>query len=574
MNRQIRLVGVGLMALFVALFVQLNYLQVVHAPSLQHNSLNGEQVIKEYDLPRGAIFSTDGTTLAYSKQTPKGSSFKYERLYPTGSLFGQLTGYYSFIYGSEGVEKAYDSVLVGTKHSFNLPTNLEQLGHLLTNVPAAQNVTLTLSDKLQALARKELAGRDGSVVALNPSTGAILAMYSNPTYNPERLSQLSTVKETQAWKRLLAAPGNPLLPGAYRNRWFPGSTFKVITSAAVYDHQPSLATQTFPTLSQLPLPDTTNTLHNFGGETCGGQLLQLFTVSCDTGFGAIGLSLGGTKLEAEARSFGFNATPPLDLPNPAKSYFPAASSFSANRPTLAYSAIGQEDVQATPLLMAMMAGAIADHGKMMTPHVLEKITNSQNSVVSTFKPKMWKQATSAGTAANLTKLMESVVSAPDGTGVAAAIPGVQVAAKTGTAQTGTGKTDDWFVAFAPAAHPQVAVAVLIPDQPSANEFQGGTVAAPIAKAMLEAAINGHITGGAAGPTSTTTTPKHTAPSTTPSTAPATTHVTPPPATAPPTTQPPVTAPPTTATPPTTTAPPSTAASGTPASTAHTGNGGG
>jgi len=564
-NRQIRLVGVGLMALFIALFVQLNYLQVVHAPSLQHNTLNGEQVIKEYNLPRGAITSSDGTTLAYSRKSPPGSGFTYERLYPTGSLFGQLTGYYSFIYGSDGVEKAYDSVLVGTKHSFNLPTNLEQLGHLLTNVPSAQNVTLTVSDKLQALAQRELAGRDGSVVALNPSTGAILAMYSNPTFNPEKLSQLSTVKETKAWKRLLAAPGNPLLPGAYRNRWFPGSTFKVITSAGVYDHQPSLATHSFPVLSQLPLPDTTNTLHNFGGETCGGALLQLFTVSCDTGFGAIGLDLGGTTLEAEARAFGFDATPPLDLPNPARSYFPPASSFSANRPTLAYSAIGQEDVQATPLLMAMMAGAIADHGKMMTPHVLEKITNSQNAVVSSYQPKVWRRATSAATASSITKLMESVVSAPDGTGRAAAIPGVQVAAKTGTAQTGTGRTDDWMVAFAPAAHPQVAVAVLIPDQPSANEFQGGTVAAPIAKAMLQAAISGHLTGGSAGPTPTTTTPAtHTAPSTTPSTAPRTTPSTAPattPVTAPPTTHAPVTAPPTTAAPPTTTAPPTTAKTG-------------
>jgi peptidoglycan glycosyltransferase len=519
MNRQIRWVGAGIMALFVVLFVQLNYLQVVHAPALQHNSLNGEQVVKEYNLPRGAIISSDGVTLADSTPAPSSSSFKYARHYPTGALFAQVTGYYSFIYGSDGVEKTYDSVLVGTKHRFKVPTNLNDLGKLLTNSPTAQNVTLTLSDKLQKLAQSELAGRDGSVVALDPSTGAILAMYSNPTYNPESLSQLSTVKETAAWKRLLAAQGNPLSPGAYRNRWFPGSTFKVITASAVYDHQPALATKSYPSLNALHLPDTTNELHNFGQETCGGMLPELLTVSCDTGFGAVGLDLGAAKLSREAKAFGFDQTPPIDLPDPAQSYFPPTSSFVQNRPTLAYSAIGQEDVQATPLEMAMVAGAIADKGRMMSPHVLDKVTNAQNAVVSTYHPKLWQQATSAATAAQMTTLMESVVSSPDGTGTEAAIPGVAVAAKTGTAQTGTNLTDDWMIAFAASPHPSIAVAVLLPDQPAADEFQGGTVAAPIAKAMIEAYLSDHPSAGTAPSASTTTVPTSHTTTTTPPTAP-------------------------------------------------------
>jgi peptidoglycan glycosyltransferase len=562
MNRQIRLVGLGIMALFVVLFVQLNYLQVVRAPALDHSPLNGERVVEEYNKPRGAIVSADGVTLAQSVRAPKGSQFSYRRLYPTGSLFGQITGYYSFIYGSDGVEKTYDSVLTGADDKSGFPTDLSGIRRLLTKSNSSQNVTLTLSDKLQTLARTELAGRNGSVVALDPSTGAILSMYSNPSYDPSELSQLSTARETAAWKRLLAAPGNPLSPGSYRNRWFPGSTFKVITSAAVYDHDPVLATRSYPVASAIPLPETTLLLHNFGGEACGGQLPELLTVSCDTGFGQVGLDLGARRLADEARSFGFDQTPPLDLPDPAQSFFPAVSSFARNLPTLAFSAIGQEDVSSTPLEMAEVAGAIADHGTMMTPHVLAKVTNAQGAVVSTYKPTVWRRATSAATAGTVTRLMESVVDSPDGTGVEARIPGVEVAAKTGTAQTGTGKTDDWFIAFAPAAHPTIAVAVLLPDQGAADDIQGGTLAAPIARAMIEAYLAG---GTTTAPTSTTTTPATTPPPSATTTPGAPGSTTPPAATVPATTAPANTAPANTA--PATTAPVTTPS--TPPSTAAT-----
>jgi peptidoglycan glycosyltransferase len=497
MNRQIRFVGLGLMALFIVLFVQLNYLQVVRAPSLNASPLNGARVVHEYDKQRGAIVSADGVTLAQSVRTPAGSAFTYQRLYPAGSLFAQITGYYSFIYGSDGLERTYDTILTGADSKSGFPTNLSGLRQLLTRSNTAQNITLTVSDQLQKLARTELAGRNGSVVALDPATGAVLAMYSNPTYNPSVLAQLSTTQETAAWQRLLKAGGNPLSPGAYRNRWFPGSTFKVITSAAVYDHAPALAARVIPSASALKLPQTTNLLHNFGSERCGGTLPALFTVSCDTGFGQLGLDLGAQKLGSEASAFGFNQTPPIDLPDAAQSFFPATSSFSQNLPTLAFSAIGQDDVSATPLEMAEVAAAVADHGTMMTPHVLASVSNAQNVVVSRYEPKVWRQATSAATAAQLTTLMEAVVDSPDGTGTAARIPGVEVAGKTGTAQTGTGKTDDWFIAFAPAAHPTIAVAVVLPFQPASDEFQGGTLAAPIAKAMIQAFLATSTTAGAA-----------------------------------------------------------------------------
>jgi peptidoglycan glycosyltransferase len=484
MNRQIRLAGLGVMVLFVALFLQLNYVQIIHAGALESNPLNGRAVVKEFTAKRGDIVSADGVTLATS--TPANDQFKYLRQYPTGALFEQVTGFFSFTYGSDGAERTYDKILRGAKSPFHLPTSLSGLRQLLTNQDKSQSITLTVLDKLQTLAQKELAGRTGSVVALNPKTGAILAMYSNPNFDPNQLSTHNQQQAQAAYKALVAQPGGVLAPGAYRQRWFPGSTMKIVTAAAVYDHQPSLATKTYPTLSALPLPQTTNFLHNFAGETCGGQLPQLFTISCDTGFGQVGLDLGGESLYGEAQSFGFDRTPPVDLPFAVQSNFPQAFTFTQDLPGLAYSAIGQQDVQATPLEMALVAAGIADGGTIMTPHVLDHVTNSQNAVVSTYQPKPWLQATSGATASTINQLMLSVVNAPNGTGTAARIPGVAVAAKTGTAQTGTNQIDAWFTAFAPAQNPQIAVAVLLPNQPSGNEYQGGTLAAPIAKAMIEA----------------------------------------------------------------------------------------
>jgi peptidoglycan glycosyltransferase len=484
MNRQIRLLGAGIMVLFVALFVNLNYLQIVHANSLNSNPLNGEAVVKEYTAQRGNIISADGVTLATS--TPSKDSFKYLRQYPTGSLFEQVTGYFSFTYGSDGAERFYDQVLTGKKSPFKLPTSVQGIKNLLTNSNASQSITLTVLDKLQALAQSELTGRTGSVVAIVPKTGAILAMYSNPSFNPNELAGHNLSQVAANYKSISATPGGVLDPPAYRQSWFPGSSFKIITASAVYDHDPALINQVQPSLNALKLPQTTLQLHNFGGEVCGGNLLELFTVSCDTGFGQLGLDLGANNLAGEATSFGYDQAPPLDLPFTAKSNFPPASSFAQNLPTLAYSAIGQEDVQATPLEMAMVGAGIANGGVIMSPHILDHVTNSQNQTVDTYSASKWLTATSPATAASVTSLMEAVVNSPNGTGTAAAIPGVTVAGKTGTAQTGTGLTDDWFVAFAPAQNPQIAVSVVLPNQGGANEYTGGAVAAPIAKALIEA----------------------------------------------------------------------------------------
>jgi peptidoglycan glycosyltransferase len=484
-NSRVRLIGVGATALVVVVFAQLNYLQIFHASSLDNNRLNTRGILAQYQEPRGDIISADGVTLAQS--VPSNDQYRYQREYPEGSLFGQITGYFSFTYGTDGLEREYNSLLTQTRGTLTVPLNLRQIKTFFGAQSAPDNLHITVLSWLQKLAADELAGRDGAVVAINPKTGAVLAMYSGPSYDPSPLASHDQAVEQKAWNALNVSPGKPLLAGAYRERFFPGSTFKVITAAAVYDHKPSLATKAFPVSSGFVLPGTSGqVLHNFAGEACGGRLLELFTVSCDTGFAQLGLEVGAPNLAREAAGFGWDRPTPLDLPGVAESFFPAGPTFVHNQAALAKSAIGQESVQAVPLTLALDVAGVANGGVIMAPHLLDDVTGPQGQAVLTYRPRPWLTATSRSTAAKLTNLMLSVVNSPHGTGVEARIPGVEVAGKTGTAQTSGPDIETWFVAFAPAPDPQIAVAVLVEDQPPADEYQGGTIAAPIAKAIIEA----------------------------------------------------------------------------------------
>jgi penicillin-binding protein A len=484
MNKQIRIIGIAMVCLFVVLFGQLNYLQVVRANSLNHNPLNTRLALKKFTTKRGDLVTSDGVVLAHSN--PVNDDFKWQRVYPQGALYGDITGFFSFTYGETGAERSFDADLTGANTPFQIPKSLKQLTVLQDK---SQTVTLTLSDKLQRVAAEQLGGRAGAIVALDPTNGAILAMYSNPTYDPSKLALHNQQDVRSFWQQINADPTHPMLSAAFQSRFFPGSTFKTITASAVYDHQPALATKQYPTLSALPLPQTNGqVLRNFGGEACGGVLSDLFSISCNSGFAAIGLDLGGPTLAAEATSFGFNQTPPLDLPGTAQAFFPSGDSFKRDLPGLAKSAIGQQNVQATPLEMALVASAIANHGVIMKPHILKSVTNSQGQVTHTYQPSPWITATSPGTSDQMKGLMISVVNA--GTGVAAQIPGVQVAGKTGTAQTGLNTIHAWFVAFAPADQPKVAVAVLVEDQPEGNQARAGIIAAPLAKAAIQQALTG------------------------------------------------------------------------------------
>ena len=481
MNTQIKRLGIVLFVLFSALFVQLNWLQVIDAHSLNNNPANSRAAVRDFIQPRGVIQTSDGAVLAQS--VPSNDAFKLQRQYPQGELFAHVTGYFSFTYGSEGAERSFNDELTGhvSGGGFN-PKNL-----LLPRDKTA-NVTLTVSKALQQVASDALGERKGAVVALDPRNGSVLAMVDYPSYDPAVLASHDQDAVRQAWTSMNADPQKPLLPQTYRERFFPGSSFKVVTAATALATGTATLTQpVYPNLTELPLPNAGGqTLSNFGGERCGGPLPEALRVSCNTAFGQLGLDLGGDKLSAGAEAFGFNKVPPLDLPFGAASSFPPASAFVHDKPALAKSAIGQQDVAATPLEMALVAAGIGNNGVIMTPHVLGDVRDTDGNVVQKYDPKPWLTAVPPGVANSVRDMMVNVVNA--GTGTAARIPGVTVAGKTGTAQTGNNTSHTWFISFAPAEAPRVAVAVIVENQPNVSEATGGTVAAPIAQAVMRAAL--------------------------------------------------------------------------------------
>lgn len=479
MNRAIRRVGIGVTVLVLLLVGQLTYLQVYDADRLANDPRNIRAALRDFTKPRGRIITADGQIVARSVET--GDQLKFQRLYPLGDLFAQIAGYQSFVFGNVGVERTYNNELAGRDPLLQI----RNVGDVLAGKEPIGNVVLSVSAGLQVAARDALGGQRGSVVVMNPKTGSILAMYSNPSYDPQPYAGHNS-KEVQGYNQLLRAnPDKPDLPRAYRERYPPGSTFKVITASVALNAGLVTPETNFPTLSQLTLPQTTNTLRNFGGGSCGGTLANSFTISCNTTFGRIGLDLG-EQFVPGMEGFGIYSAPPLDVsPGAAESGGPPPGSFQQNQPQFAFAGIGQGDVFVTPLELALAASAVANNGQIMQPHVGERITDADDSTVKMIDAKPWRTAMSPQVASTMTTLMTSVVNSSNGTGTAARIPGVTVAGKTGTAQNETGAPHAWFVGFAPAEDPQVAVAVIVEHGGSAgSEATGGRVAAPVAAQMM------------------------------------------------------------------------------------------
>jgi peptidoglycan glycosyltransferase len=415
-------------------------------------------------------------------------------------LYSQVVGYDSTYYGTAGVENQYNSYLSAHKQPAQ---NFSQVLGLDPTASVTDNITLTINPTLQKTAQSAIAqiagtNKDAAVVALNPTTGAVLADYSNPTFDPNPLA----APDSNAGTYAQLAAGNAYfktrdaegfyagLPLATAETFFPGSTFKVVTTSAVYNLMPSLSGFNFPQAASTPLPNSNQILKNDGNTLCGGSITEMLPQSCDPGYGLLGIALGAPTLAKQAQLFGYNSLPPIDLPKQwvATPYFPSAASLvPPNEAFLAYSAIGQYNVQASALSNALVAAGIADGGVIMTPHVMAQIRDSQENVVATALPKPWMQATSQQAAAQTTALMKLVVTQGTASGVGFS-PALDAAVKTGTAQTGNGaaNTDDWMIGFAPANDPKIAVAVVVPLQP----FQGtgAADAGPIMKAMLDAAL--------------------------------------------------------------------------------------
>jgi peptidoglycan glycosyltransferase len=489
MDRQIRRLAVAFLVLFLLLLGQLTYLQVFAAEDLANNPANQRLLLEEYDVDRGNILARDERTVLARSRPTKGK-LKYLRVYPQDGLTGQITGFYSVVYGRSGLELKYNDFLSGRAPQL-LPQNL--VDEILGRPKRGASVITTIDAKLQRVASRALGNLPGGVVALDPRTGEVLALVANPTYDPTPLASHNTTKVRAAWHQLVHDPEKPLISRAFQELYPPGSTFKMVTAAAALENGMT-PSSTFDNPPELDLPQTTNTLQNFGGEHCLGgaaqlTLAQAFTVSCNVVFGEVGLKLGAEKLVAQAEKFGFNQQVPFDLPF-AEGQIPEASAFAQDLPGVAYSAIGQQSVLANPMQMALVAEAIANHGVEMQPRLVREIRDADGRVVQSFGPKEYGRPISAKTARELTQMMVSVVQS--GTGTAAQIPGVQVAGKTGTAQHPNGNPHAWFVSFAPAQNPQIVVAVVVLNGGSlGSEATGGHVAAPIAKAVLETAFEGN-----------------------------------------------------------------------------------
>jgi peptidoglycan glycosyltransferase len=480
-NRAIRRVGIGITVLVLLLVGQLTYLQVYDADHLANDPRNIRTALRDFARPRGRILTADGQIVARSVKT--GDELKFQRLYPLGPLFSQIAGYQSFVFGNVGVERTYNSELAGRDPLLQI----KNVGDVLAGKEPVGNVVLSINAGLQQAARDALGASRGSAIVMNPKTGAILAMYSNPSYDAQPLAGHSS-KDVQAYNQLLRAnPDKPDLPRAYRERYPPGSTFKIVTASVALGAGLVNPNTEFPTLSELKLPQTNNTLKNFGGESCGGTLAHSLQVSCNTTFGRIGLDLGDQFVPG-MQQFGIGSAPPLDVaPGAVPSVGPPPGSFRQNQPLFAFAGIGQGDIAVTPLQMALAASAVANNGVIMQPHVTDRITDADDNPVKTIDPKPWRTAMSPQVAATMTTLMIGVVEG--GTGQGARIPGVSVAGKTGTAQTETGSAHAWFVSFAPADDPQVVVAVILEHGGTAgSEATGGRFAAPIAQQLMRIAL--------------------------------------------------------------------------------------
>jgi len=483
MNGGIRRVGLLILVLFVGLVAQLTYLQLVDSNKLADDPHNTRRFLQDLRRPRGPIVSADGTVLA--KSVPSNDPLKYQRVYPaaTAKLFAHVVGYQSVQFGSVGVEAQYSSALAG-KGSLSF----HNLGPLVNPRPATGTVVLNLSVKAQAAAADGLAGRRGSVVVLNVRTGGIVAAYSNPTFDPKLLVSHNAQIATLARQFLLAAPENPLLARAWREVYPPGSTFKTVTASTALQDNVDV-NKHFPFITELPLPLTTATLQNFGGERCGGPLEEGFIESCNTTFGQVGLDLG-ELLATGVQRFGVNTDPPPSDLNPSivTSIGPRKGTFKVEQPRFAQAAIGQGPVAVSPLEMALVAESVATGGMILEPHVANRIEDSDGNVLRRFGPKDWRRAMDPATAATLKQWMIQVVER--GTGTAAQIPGIQVAGKTGTAENAPDQRPHaWFIAFAPADDPLYAIAVLVEHGGSTEaETTGGRVAAPVAAQVLRALL--------------------------------------------------------------------------------------
>ncbi len=494
MNKPIRTVAIFCLLLFLALALNATYLQYYHANALNDRVGNGRVATATFSRDRGAIMV--GRTAIAESVTSK-DQYKVQRVYRQPYMYAPITGWYTF--GNEtGIERTQNSYLSGEDDSLFVNRLVDLVNG---NATKGANVLLTINPAAQKAAYDGLRalGSDvqGSVVAIEPSTGKILAMVSLPSYDPNKLADHNFKKAVAYANQLSKMPSNPLLNRAVQTTLPPGSTFKVVTASAAIQSGKYTSSSLVPGGPSYTLPQSHSVVHNDVVSGCGSGKIpftQAMEFSCNTSFAPIAVSVGATEMHKQAEGYGFNQHYLDDLPSQAISRYPAG----LDPPSTALAGFGQGSVTSTPLQMAMVAAGVANHGVVMKPYLVDSLQSPTS--FETLKPgtsQELSQATSSSTASEVTKMMVATVQ--NGTASPAAIPGIQVAGKTGTAQSGLKNPDGsevppyaWFVSFAPAPSPKVAVCVMLQhvNQPT-DEIHGGTLGGPIAKAVMEAVLNPH-----------------------------------------------------------------------------------
>ena len=492
MNRQITKLAVATLILISALIVATTYWQTWASASLADKQDNAIQRVAQFRIKRGLIRAADGTVLAANVRRKAGGQTLYFRRYPTGKLFAHLVGYSTQVRARAGLERSENGYL--TASNANLGTILDKTIDKLKGVTITGNdLILSVRPRIQRLAMDELFGKCGAAVVLNPRTGKVYALASQPSYDPNLVEHhFNLIRAPGAPCR----PAAPLLDRATAGLFTPGSSFKVVTAAAALDsnrftpestfEDPGYCTEYGKKVSNAGNPET-------GPEAFGHvTLAQGLQHSINSVFCNIGKRLGAGLILDYAKKFGFYKDPPLETPDDEKApsglydhgklFFPRHPETQVDPGRLAF---GQERLSVTPLQMAMVAAAVANGGELMRPQVLDRVVDSSGKTIVKVHPQKLDRVMTPRTASEITSMMVAAVN--DGTGGAAAIPGIQVAGKTGTAETGAvGVNTTFFICFAPADAPQVAVAVVLENQ---HAF-AGQVAAPIAKVLMQAVLEG------------------------------------------------------------------------------------
>ena len=489
MNRALRRISLVVLGMFLLLLLSVNYVQAFEPSSLAVQRGNARVFSQQYQYQRGSILTSNNKTIAESVHV-KGI-YAYQRSYPDPLVYAPVTGYDS-LYSSTGIEKTEDKFLSGSDPQLTVHNLID----LVTGKPRrGATVQLTINSAAQTAAYNALkeTGLPSGAVALDPKTGAVLALASYPTFNPNKYATFNSAQLKRADNRYLNDPAQPLLNRAINQTFPPGSTFKVVTSSTAFSTGKYNPQTRVYAPTNLKLPGTTKELINFDNLPCDNgsnptgngkvPFIYAFTVSCNTVFGNLGMQLGDNAIRQQAVKFGMNdANLRIPLPVSASNYPP----IPGNDPALtAYSAIGQYSDQVTPLQEAMFSAAIANNGTLMTPYMVQKVTAPDLTPLETAQPTPLGQTVSPSVAANVSQMMVDVVKQPYGTAHNTAfLPNIAIAAKTGTAQNGannTGLDDAVFTCFAPVSNPQIAVGVIVK-----GGGLGADASAPIAVKIIQA----------------------------------------------------------------------------------------